>query len=85
MALQSSEPYTFLNNYKLHKYAEILFENYSKAIGEVRTLEDFKRKYKVFETCVDGNFDAITTMYIPYYGQMGKDINSLLNNLYTES
>ena len=67
------------SNYKLHKYAEILFENYSKAIGEVRTLEDFKRKYKVFETCVDGNFDAITTMYIPYYGQMGKDINSLLN------
>ena len=28
---------------------------------------------------MDGNFDAITTMYIPYYGQMGKDINSLLN------
>ena len=66
-------------NYKLHKYAEMLFENYSKAIGEVQTLNDFKRKYTIFETCEDGNFDTIIIMYLKYYNQMGKDIDYLLN------
>lgn len=66
-------------NYKLHEYAEILFENYSKAIGEVQTLDDFKRKYKIFETYKDGNFDTIIIMYLKYYNQMGKDIDYLLN------
>lgn len=65
-------------NYKLHRFSEIIFNNYANAIGEVNSLEDFKRKYKIFQTYVDGDHDCIITMLMSYYKNMGKDVNRLL-------
>lgn len=65
-------------NYKLHRFSEIIFNNYTNAIGEVNSLEDFKRKYEIFQTYVDGGHDCIITMLMPYYKNMGEDVNRLL-------
>lgn len=65
-------------NYKLHRFSEMIFNNYANAIGEVNSLEDFKRKYEIFQTCVDGGHDCIITMFMAYYKNMGKDVDKLL-------
>lgn len=67
-------------NYILYEYADKIFRNYSNAIGEVNTLEDFQRKYKIFQTCTEGSFDCILTMYASYYNHMGQDIDRLISN-----
>lgn len=66
-------------HYQLSRFAEKLFDNYSKSIGEVNTLEDFKKKYKIFETCVNTEFDCIKIMNIKYYNKMGEDIERLVS------
>ena len=67
------------NNYHISNYSRIIFDNYSKSIGEVNSLEDFENKYKIFQTYVDGNCDCLTTIFITYYNSIGKDINRLLS------
>ncbi len=66
------------SNYIISRYAKIIFNNYSKAIGEVSSLEKFENKYRIFQTCGDGNYDCINTMLIPYYNSIGKDVDNLL-------
>ena len=65
-------------NYKIHRFSETIFTNYSRAIGEVNSLEDFERKYRVFQTYKDGQYDSIGTMFLTYYKNMGQDIDELL-------
>ncbi|MBR3613694.1 MAG: hypothetical protein IKL55_00750 [Clostridia bacterium] len=65
-------------NYKLHRFSEMIFNNYTKVIGEVKSLEDLTIKYKIFQTYVDGGHDCVITMLIAYYKAMGKDVDSLL-------
>lgn len=67
-------------NYTIHRSAEAIFQNYSKAIGKVSSLEDFRRKYQYFQEYVDGNHDCIATMWMAYYKSMGKDVDKLLQN-----
>lgn len=67
-------------NYNMYKFANMIFNNYTKAIGEVNTLEDFQKKYKIFQTYTEGRYDCIVTMYTLYYRSIGKDIDQLLQN-----
>lgn len=69
-----------IHNYKLHAFSETIFNNFSNAIGEVNTLEDFKKKYSIFQTYTDGEYDSIVTMFMTYYRQMGEDVDNLLKN-----
>ena len=66
------------NNYTISRDSKTIFDNYSKAIGKVSTLEEFESKYRYFQTNVDGNYDCIITMFITYYNSIGKDIDNLL-------
>lgn len=66
-------------NYKLHRFSEMIFNNYANAIGEVNSLEDFKRKYEIFQTYLDGPYDCIITMTVEYYNNIGKDVDILLS------
>lgn len=66
-------------NCTVYKYADKIFTNYSNAIGEVKTLEDFQRKYKIFQEYTEGSFDCIIAMYLLYYNYMGKDIDRLIS------
>lgn len=65
-------------NYILHRFSETIFSNYAKAIGDVKSIEDFKKKYKIFQTYYDGQCDSIGTMFLAYYQNIGKDIDTLL-------
>ena len=65
-------------NYTISRYSKTLFDNFSKVLGEINTLEDFERKYKIFQTYTDGNCDCISTMLLMYYHNMGNDVNNLL-------
>lgn len=65
-------------NYTLHRFSEIIFSNYAKALGEVKSLDDLKRKYKTFQTYFDGKYDCISSMFLTYYQNVGKDIDMLL-------
>ena len=72
-----------LNNTRnccLQKYSESLFINYSNAIGEIKTIEDFKRKYGIFQTQVSSECDSKDAMLLLYYKNMGKDIDTLLRS-----
>lgn len=66
------------NNYKLHRFSKIIFKNYENAIGEINSLEDFKRKYKIFQTNVDYQCDCIITMTGEYYKKITQDISKLI-------
>ncbi len=68
------------NNYTIQRNSRTIFDNFSKAIGEINTLKDFENKYRIFQTYTDGNYDCIITMYLSYYNSMGKDIDNLLKN-----
>lgn len=65
-------------NYTISRDSKMLFDNYSRALGEINTLEDFEKKYKIFQTYTDGNYDCIITMLLMYYQSIGNDINNLL-------
>lgn len=66
-------------NYKVHRYLKIIFDNFSKAIGEINTLEEFEKKYTFFQTYTDGMNFCLCTMLIAYYRSIGEDINELLS------
>lgn len=68
------------SNYKIQRDARTIFSNFSKALGEVNSLEDFENKYKKFQMYTDGNCDCIVTMLITYYNSIGKDVDKLLKN-----
>lgn len=65
-------------NYKIHRFAEMIFNNYANAIGEVNSLEDFIKKYEIFQTYVDGEYDCITIMLVAYCRNIGNDVERLL-------
>lgn len=65
-------------NYKISRYSKNIFDNFSKALGEINTLEDFERKYKIFQTHTDSEYDCIRTMLLMYYHNMGKDVTNLI-------
>ena len=65
-------------NYKLHRFSEMIFNNYANAIGEVSSIEDLKRKYEIFQTSVDSECDCIGTMLVAYYKNIGNDVKKLL-------
>ena len=67
-------------NYCIQRHSETIFNNYSKAIGEVKTLEDFKRKYEIFQTRENSECDCKDAMLLTYYKNMGKDIDILLRS-----
>ena len=68
------------NNYTIQRNSRMIFNNFSRALGEINTLEDFENKYRIFQTYTDGNHDCIITMYLAYYNSMGKDVDKLLKN-----
>lgn len=69
-----------LRSFRLSKSAEMIFNNYVRAIGKVNTVEDFNHKYKIFQTYADGDYDCIGIMYIKYFNSIGKDIDMLIRN-----
>ena len=66
------------NDYRVHRYAKTIFDNYSNAIGEVNSLEEFENKYKFFHTY--SKYNCINVMLLEYYKAMGKDIDKLLRD-----
>ena len=66
-----------IQNYNLYKQAEIIFDNYSKGIGNVDSIEVFKRKYQLLNTYrnQDVNINRIMESY--YYTQMFSDMTRL--------
>lgn len=68
------------NNYTIQRNSRMIFNNFSRALGEINTLEDFENKYRIFQTYTDGNHDCIITMYLAYYNSMGKDVDKLLKS-----
>ena len=66
-------------NYTVYRFSKMIFDNYSRAIGDVNTLDEFEKKYKIFQTYTDGNSDCISTMLISYYRSIGDDVNRLLS------
>lgn len=66
-------------NYTVYRFSKTIFDNFSKAIGEINTLEEFEKKYTIFQTYTDGKIDCICTMLISYYRSIGEDIDKLLS------
>lgn len=66
------------NNYVIQRDSKTIFNNFSKSMGEINSLEDFENKYRIFQTYTDGNYDCVITMFIAYYNSMGKDVDKLL-------
>lgn len=65
-------------NYDLYREAEVLFDNFSNALGEVDSIKDFVRKYTILGNYINPKFNLNDIMEYHYYTQINKDINILL-------
>ena len=67
-----------IQNYNLYKQAEIIFDNYSDGIGNIDSIELFKRKYQILSSYRNQDVNINKIMEFHYYTSMFSDITKLI-------
>ena len=67
-------------DYDKYKYMETIYKSFSKAIGKVQSLDDFERKYSIFQNTEDFYSSGMKSINFTYFQDIARDIISLNDN-----
>lgn len=77
-ALANKKELNNIVNYNLYKECDELFSIYCGAINEVKTIEDFKRKYRILCSYKDSIFNINNIISLKFYTEIYNDVMMLM-------
>lgn len=71
-----------ITNYNLYKICKEVYNIYGKAIGEINTIEEFKRKYSILCSYKESTFNINNIILNEFYLSVYNDVIGLMNKGY---